>query len=40
MSDLKDKQFVQESIDSGLSTLRGDPWLAQRIMRGKGRKET
>ena len=32
MSDQKDKQFVQKSIDSGLSTMQGDPWLAQRII--------
>ena len=32
MSDQKDKQFVQESIDSGLSMMQGDPWLAQRII--------
>ena len=33
MRDQRDKRFVQESIDSGLSALRGDPRLAQRIMR-------
>ena len=32
MSDQRDKRFVQESIDSGLSTMHGDPWLAQRII--------
>ena len=32
MSDQRDKRFVQESIDSGLSSMQGDPWLAQRIM--------
>lgn len=32
MSDQRDKRFVQESIDSGLSTIQSDPWLAQRIM--------
>ena len=32
MSDQRDKRFVQESIDSGLSVMQGDPWLAQRIM--------
>lgn len=31
MSDQRDKRFVQESIDSGLSAMQGDPWLAQRI---------
>ena len=32
MSDQRDKRFVQESIDSGLSTMQGYPWLAQRII--------
>lgn len=32
MSDQRDKRFVQQSIDSGLSVMQGDPWLALRIM--------
>lgn len=37
MNDQRDKQFVQQSIDTGLSSMRGDPWLAQRVMAmGKG----
>lgn len=32
MSDQRDRRFVQASIDSGLSSLGGDPRLAQRIM--------
>ena len=32
MSDPRDKRFVQTSIDTGLSALRGDPRLAQRII--------
>ena len=32
MSDQRDKRFVQESIDSGLSTMQGYPWLAQQII--------
>ncbi len=38
MSDQRDRRFVQASIDSGLSSLGGDPRLAQRIM-GLERKE-
>ena len=32
MSDQKDRRFVQESIDSVLSAVQGDPRLAQRII--------
>ena len=32
MNDRRDKRFVQQSIDIGLSSMQGDPWLAQRIM--------
>ena len=32
MNDQRDKRFVQRSIDEGLSSVQGDPWLAQRIM--------
>ena len=32
MSDQKDRKFVQHSIDSGLDSLQGNPFLAQRIM--------
>ena len=33
MSDQRDRAFVRESVDSALSAVRGDPWLAQRIMQ-------
>ena len=32
MNDRRDKHFVRQSIDIGLSSMQGDPWLAQRIM--------
>ena len=32
MNDRRDKRFVQQSIDIGLSSMQGDPWLAQRVM--------
>ena len=32
MSDQKDRKFVQHSIDAGLDSLQGNPFLAQRIM--------
>lgn len=32
MSDQKDKIFVRHSIDTGLASLEGNPFLAQRIM--------
>ena len=32
MSDQKDRSFVQHSIDTGLASLEGNPFLAQRIM--------
>ena len=45
MNDQRDKRFVQRSIDEGLSSMKGDPWLAQRIMasekgEGKVKKKT
>ncbi len=39
MNDQRDRRFVQQSIDKGLSSMQGDPWLAQRIMaseKGEG----
>ena len=32
MSDQRDRNFVQHSIDTGLESLQGNPFLAQRIM--------
>ena len=32
MSDRKDRNFVQHSIDTGLDSLQGNPFLAQRIL--------
>lgn len=32
MNDKRDKDFVQHSIDTVLSSIQGDPWLAQKIM--------
>ena len=32
MSDQRDRDFVQHSIDTGLDSLQGNPFLAQRIM--------
>ena len=32
MSDQKDRKFVQHSVDTGLDSLQGNPFLAQRIM--------
>jgi hypothetical protein len=32
MSDQKDRTFIQHSIDTGLDSLQGNPFLAQRIM--------
>ena len=32
MSDQRDKNFVRHSVDTGLSSLEGNPFLAQRIM--------
>ena len=32
MNDRRDKRFVQQSIDIGLSSMQGNPWLAQRVM--------
>ena len=32
MSDQKDRNFVQHSIDTGLDSLQGNPFLAQRIL--------
>ena len=32
MSEQRDKAFVQHSIDTGLESMQGNPFLAQRIM--------
>ena len=32
MNEQRDREFVQHSIDTGLSSIQGDPWLAQRII--------
>ena len=32
MSDQRDRNFVQHSIDTGLESMQGNPFLAQRIM--------
>ena len=32
MNDQKDRKFVQHSIDTGLESMQGNPFLAQRIM--------
>ena len=32
MNEQRDHEFVQHSIDTGLSSIQGDPWLAQRII--------
>ena len=32
MNEQRDKKFVQRSIDNGLASIQGDPWLAQRII--------
>lgn len=34
MSEQRDKEFVQSAVDACFSDLKGDPWLAQRIMNG------
>lgn len=34
MSEQLDKEFVQSAVDACFSDLKGDPWLAQRIMNG------
>lgn len=41
MSDQRDKAFVRESIDQGLSSLEGNPLLAQRVLaQANGKEET
>lgn len=32
MNEQRDREFVQHSIDTDLSSIQGDPWLAQRII--------
>lgn len=32
MNDERDKSFVRRSVDEGLSSMQGDPWLARRII--------
>ena len=32
MNEQRDKEFVRRSIDSGLSSIKRDPWLARRII--------
>lgn len=32
MSEQRDKEFVQSAVDACFSDLKGDPWLAQRII--------
>ena len=39
MSDQKDRKFVQHSIDTGLDSLQGNPFLAQRIMNQERMEE-
>lgn len=39
MSDQRDKAFVRESIDQGLSSLEGNPFLAQRVLAQANGKE-
>lgn len=34
MSEQRDKDFVKSAVDACFSDLKGDPWLAQRIMNG------
>ncbi len=37
MTDQRDRERVQHAIDACFSSLKGDPWLAQRIITGAGR---
>ena len=39
MSDQRDKAFVRESVDQGLSSLEGNPFLAQRVLAQVNGKE-
>lgn len=40
MRDQRDKAFVRESIDQGLSSLEGNPFLAQRVLaQAEGKEE-
>ena len=40
MSEQRDKAFVRASIDQGLSSLEGNPFLAQRILaQAQGKDE-
>lgn len=38
MNEQRDKDFVRHSIDSGLSSIKSDPWLAQRIIASEEEK--
>ena len=38
MNEQRDKDFVRHSIDSGLSSIKSDPWLAQRIIANEEEK--
>lgn len=38
MNEQRDKDFVRHSIDSGLSSVESDPWLAQRIIANEEEK--
>ncbi|HHT14704.1 MAG: DUF4179 domain-containing protein [Christensenellales bacterium] len=40
MNDKRDKDFVQHSIDTVLSSIQGDPWLAQKIMHQERTENT
>ena len=39
MSEQRDKAFVRASIDQGLSSLEGNPFLAQRVLAQANGKE-
>ena len=39
MSDQRDKAFVQHSIDTGLESMQGNPFLAQRILNQERTKQ-
>ena len=38
MNEQRDKDFVRHSIDSGLSSIKSDPWLAQQIIANEEEK--
>ena len=40
MREQRDKAFVRESIDQGLASLKGNPFLAQRVLaQAEGKEE-